>query len=198
VDTTNIDEELKPGEVRFKTKAELLYRELKTRDGRLRSQLVLPKELREKAVTPAHGGIMSGHQGITKTTDRLSRVFWFPGIGAEVIRYCRSCDICQRTIAKGRVPKVGLEQMPIIDTPFERVAVDLIGPIEPMSARGHRYILTIVDYATRYPEAVALRNISIETVAEALVEVYSRVGIPKEVLSDQGTQFVSGVMKEVS
>jgi len=88
--------------------------------------------------------------------------------------------------------------MPIIDTPFGRVAVDLMGPIEPMSERGHRYTLTVVDYATRYPEAVALKNITTETVAEALVEIYSRVGIPKEVLSDQGSQFVSSMMKEVS
>ena len=53
-----------------------------------------------------------------------------------------------------------------------------------MSERGHRYILTVVDYATRYPEAMALKNITTKTVAEALVEIYSRVGIPKEVLSD--------------
>ena len=146
----------------------------------------------------AHEGIMSGHQGVGKTADRLSRAFWFPGIGAEIARYCRSCDICQRTLAKGRVPKAELGVMPIIDTPFNRVAVDLIGPIEPMSERGHRYILTVVDYATRYPEAVVLKNITTETVAEALVEIYSRVGIPKEVLSDQGSQFVSSMMKEVS
>jgi transposase InsO family protein len=141
---------------------------------------------------------MSGHPGINKTSDRLLQNFCFPGITAEITRYCKSCDICQRTVEKGRVPKVPLGHMPIIDTPFDRVAIDLIGPIEPISERGHRYILTVVDYATRYPEAVALKNITTETVAEALVEIYSRVGIPKEVLSDQGTQFVSGIMKEVS
>ena len=141
VDPGSREEELKPGDIKFQIKRELLYRMMKTRDGRLRSQLVLPKELREKAVRLAHEGVMSGHQGISKTTDRLTRAFWFLGIGAEVIRYCRSCDICQRTIAKGRVARVELGTMPIIDTPFDRVAVDLIGPIEPMSARGHRYIL---------------------------------------------------------
>ena len=198
MDDTKTDEDLTVGEVRFTTKAELLYRMLKTREGRIKSQLVLPKEMREKALRVAHEGIMSGHQGVNKTADRLSREFWFPGIGAEIARYCRSCDICQRTIAKGRVPKAELGVMPIIDTPFDRVAVDLIGPIEPMSERGHRYILTVVDFATRYPEAVALKNITTETVAEALVEIYSRVGIPKEVLSDQGSQFVSSMMKEVS
>ena len=55
-----------------------------------------------------------------------------------------------------------------------------------------------MDYATRYPEAVPLKNIDTETVAEALLEMYSRVGVPEEVLSDLRTQITSDCMKEVS
>ena len=88
--------------------------------------------------------------------------------------------------------------MPLVDMPFKRVAVDLIGPIIPSSDQGHRYILTLVDYATRYPEAVPLKNIDTETVAEALIDLYSRLGVPEEVLSDLGTQFISDCMQEVS
>lgn len=84
-----------------------------------------------------------------------------------------------------------------MDTPFQRIAIDLIGPISPVSERGNRYILTIVDYATRYPEAVALPRIETERVAEALLEVFSRVGFPKEILSDNGTQFRSNLMGEL-
>ena len=90
-----------------------------------------------------------------------------------------------------------LVSAPLIDTPFRRVAVDLIGPISPPSGTKNRYILTMVDYATRYPEAVALRSIDTETVAEALVEMFSRVGVPSEILSDRGTQFTSALMREV-
>jgi len=78
------------------------------------------------------------------------------------------------------------------------VAVDLVGPIFPATDRGNRYLLTLVDYASCYPEAVALKNVETEIVAEALVSIVARVGIPTEVLSDQGGQFMSGVMKEVS
>ena len=93
--------------------------------------------------------------------------------------------------------KAPLGRIPLIDVPFQRVAMDLIGPIHPVSDRGHRYILTIVDYATRYPEAVPLANIDTQTVAESLIDVYSRVGVPKEILTDMGTQFTSDLMKEV-
>ena len=63
---------------------------------------------------------------------------------------------------------------------------------------GHQYILSLVDYATRYPEAVLLKKITTEAEAEALLDIYSRVGIPEEVLTDQGTQFMSECMQEVS
>ena len=87
--------------------------------------------------------------------------------------------------------------MPIIDTLSKRVAIDLVGEIFPASSRGHRYILTVVDFATRYPEAVALKSILTTVVAEALVSIFARVGVLDEVLSDQGTQFTSALMKEV-
>ena len=86
---------------------------------------------------------------------------------------------------EGSVKKVPLGSMPLIDTPFKRVAVDIVGPIAPPSEAGHRYILTLVDYATRYPEAVPLKKITTEAVAVALLDIYSRVGIPEEVLTDQ-------------
>ena len=88
--------------------------------------------------------------------------------------------------------------MPLIDKPFKRVSIDLVGPIGPSSEDGHRYILTLVDFATRYPEAVPLKNIDTETVAEALVDIFSRLGVPEEILSDLGTQVVSECMKEVT
>ena len=83
-------------------------------------------------------------------------------------------------------------------TLFKRVAVDIVGPIEPRSDKKSRYILTMIDYATRYPEAVALPSIETERVAEALVEMFGRVEIPDEMLTDCGSQFTAEVMKEVS
>ena len=79
-----------------------------------------------------------------------------------------------------------------------RVAVDIVGLIAPPSEAGYRYILTLVNYATRYPETVPLKKITTEAVVEALLYIYSTVGIPEEVLTDQGTQFMSECMQEVS
>ena len=146
----------------------------------------------------AHESIVGGHFGAKKTVDRITSNFHWPGVVADVTRFCRYCDICQKTAPKGRTCKVPLGEMPLMEEPFKRVAVDLVGPISPVSEKGNRYILTVVDFATRYPEAVALPKIETERVAEALLEVFSRVGFPKEMLSDRGTQFTSDMMKEIS
>ena len=174
-----------------------MYRQF-TKGNKLTLQLVIPESFREKVLMLANETLMSGHLGIKKTMNRvLTEVFW-PGVCGDVTRFCKSCDICQRTIQKGRVTKVPFGKLPLIDTPSKRVAVDIVGPIKPHSERKSRYILTIIDYATRYPEAVALPGIETERVAEVLVEMFSRVAIPDEMLTDCGSEFTAEVMKEVS
>ena len=65
--------------------------------------------------------------------------------------------------------------MPIINIPFETLAIDLVGPIAPVTESGNRWIVSLVDFATRYPETIALASIDTVTVAEALVKIFSRV-----------------------
>ena len=161
------------------------------------NQLVVPKELRRQVMSVNHESAFSG-KGAKKTEVRILPSFFWPGLRHDIIRFCRSCEVCQRTVKRGSVKKVPLGSMPLITTPFKRVAVDIVGPIAPPSEAGHQYILTLVDYTTRYPEAVPLKKITTEAVAEALLDIYSRVGIPEEVLTDQGTPFMSECMQEVS
>ena len=188
---------LNRGKTKFVLKKDSMYRQF-TKGNKLTLQLVIPESFREKVLRLAHKTLMSGHLGIKKTMDRVLTEFFWPGVCGDVSRFCKSCDICQRTIQKGRVTKVPLGKLPLIDTPFKRVAVDIVGPIEPRSERKSRYILTMIDYATRNPEVVALPGIETERVGEALVEMFSRVGIPDEMLTDCGSQFTAEVMKEVS
>jgi hypothetical protein len=77
----------------------------------------------------------------------------------------------------------------IIEMPFERIAMVIVGPL-PKSARGHQYIPVNLDYATRYPEGNPLQTISSKIIAKELVPLFTRVGIPKEILTDQETPFI--------
>ncbi|XP_076446988.1 uncharacterized protein LOC143284205 [Babylonia areolata] len=167
------------------------------KQGRSFKQLVVPSELRPTVLALGHDSSMAGHLGVRRTQERIWQDFCWPGCSSDIRQYCRSCEVCQRTTPKGQNVRVPLGTVPIVAEPFSKVAVDLVGPIHPSSTRGHHYILVMVDYATRYPEAVPLRSIDAPTVAEALWQMWTRVGVPDQVLSDQGTQFMGNVMREV-
>ena len=142
-------------------------------------QVVLPESLRKYVVSVAHDTITGGHLGIKKTREKIMSNFFRPDMYDDVARYCRSCNTSQKTVSKGTVQKSPMENIPVVDVRFKCVTVDLIRPIEPASEAGHRYILMLVDYATRYPGAVLLKRNDTEIVAEALVDIYSRLGVPE-------------------
>ena len=187
-------------EVLYIQKNGLLYRKFKSskvQNGKEFTQLVVPVKFRDTVLKLAHESIFAGHMSTARTVSRILSEFYWPGVQSAIKHYFRSCDICQRTVPKGRIPKVPLGKMPLIDEPFKRVAVDIIGPLSPTTTRGNRYIFTLVDNATRYPEAVALPTIETERAAEALLDIFSLIGIPEEMLTELNSQFTSLLMNEV-
>ena len=157
-------------------------------------QLVLPREYRKKVLELAHDIPLAGHLGTKKTQSRILQRFFWPGVSHDVKEYCRSCAACQKTSKKA--PRAKMQSMPIIDEAFSRIAMDMIGPLD-RTYSGNKYILVVCNYATRYPEAIPLRNIDAETTSEAMVEVFTRYGIPPEVLTDQGSNFMAELMQRV-
>ena len=159
-------------------------------------QLVLPYQCR-KAVLEVGGEIpMAGHLGTEKTRQRIIRRFYWPTVFRDVDRFCKGCVNCQKS-GKHRIPKAPMIPLPVIAEPFTRVAMDIVGPI-PKSKSGYNYILVVCDYATQYPEAVPLRSIDAEHVAEELIKLFARVGIPQEILTDQGSNFMSQLLAELN
>ena len=88
--------------------------------GKPVKQVIVPVQLRSRIMEVAHGSIMGGHLGIEKTNDKIQSAFYWPGIQCDVTRFCKSCDVYQKTVNKGSVPKVPLQKMPLIDKPFKR------------------------------------------------------------------------------
>lgn len=174
-----------------------IYRVVQYPNSEEQWQFVVPLNYRTAILRMGHEGSLGGHMGRQKTQDRVQAEFYWPGIASDIRRWIRSCDVCQKTCDRGRVKPAPLHPLPVITTPFEKVGVDIVGPIHPRASDGSRYILTLVDFGTRWPEAVALKNIETTTVAEAMLEIFCRVGIPKEILSDRGTQFTSAMMEEI-
>ncbi|GFO29327.1 gypsy retrotransposon integrase-like protein 1 [Plakobranchus ocellatus] len=184
------------GSIRFILFNDFLYREKHAHTSVTR-QLVVPSQFRMDVLKLAHDIPLAGHQGMRRTKKRIQSQFYWPGMYREINKYVKSCHICQKCSKKGpATSRAPLQKMPVITTPFHRLAIDLVGPLAK-SDRGHRFILTVVDVATRWVEAVALKETTTEMVAEALLTIYARLGIPKEVLSDHGPQFISDLMNQV-
>ena len=123
--------------------------------------------------------------------------FFAISIGQVFMTTC-SATVNHVTYVKGQFLKVVQVRCRWIHArhkqPFSRVVVDLVGPL-PVSNNGKRFILVLIDCATRYPDAVAIKNIYTTAIAEELVPIFSRVGIPDEMLSDTGTQFTSELIE---
>ena len=110
-------------------------------------QLVLPKKCRRKVLEMAHSIPLAGHLGKKKTTDRILQRFYWPTMYKDIAEFCRTCESCQKTSGRKEV-RVPLIPLPIISQPFQRIAMDIVGPL-PRSRRGNRYVLVVCDYATR-------------------------------------------------
>ena len=115
--------------------------------GGLKQQICLPKEDREKVLKLAHESF--GHQGKAKVTHHIQKSFYWPGMWKDVDKHCKSCDVCLR-INKAIPRQAPMKEREVLMVPFERVCVDLVGPL-PKSKKGHIHILTYIDVASRWP-----------------------------------------------
>lgn len=170
--------------------------EIGKQEGRL--QLIVPKNLRDSIMRVAHMALLSAHQEVRRTQEKVCAVFYWPSVLSDIKRFVMSCGVCQRATNRQRVSKAPLGHLPLIDESFKMVCVDIAGPIEPRSSRGSRYVLVIVDMATRYPEAIPLKSIQTEEIADKLFEYYCRMGFSQRLHTHRGSQFTSGLMADVN
>lgn len=74
--------------------------------------------------------------------------------------------------------------LPLVKKPFNCIAMDIAGPF-PRSNAGYQYVLVIIDYATRFPEAILLKSVTVPKIVEELIKWASGVGIPEEILREE-------------
>ena len=163
------------------------------KDGTLR--LVPPTNSRRQLFDEAHSGGFGGHLREAKTHSRLSCHYWWPHMRSEIAKWSRACLPCA-THQPGRAFKPPLTPIPVGGA-FDRLGEDIIQ--FPRSKDGNWYAVVFVDYLTKWPEIFAVADQRAHTIAQLLVEqIISRHGVPAELLSDQGANFLSGFIKEVS
>ncbi|XP_054745773.1 uncharacterized protein K02A2.6-like [Anastrepha obliqua] len=124
-----------------------------------------------------------GHPGIqyTKAIGR-NYVYW-SNIDADIENMVKTCPNC---IAAAKMPtKTSLHPWPKPSGPWERLHIDYAGPIDSY------YYLVVIDAFSKCPEVIRTKSITTALTIFSLNEIFARFGLPKKIVSDNGTQFTS-------
>ena len=106
------------------------------------------------------------------------------------------CDQCQRTKRKFDHPAAQLHPVPVPNHGWKQIGIDLIGPL-PCTELENKYVMTVMDYFTKWPKARAIPTKEAVNVADFLFDLSLRHGCPDTVISDQGKEFCNQVCLEL-
>jgi hypothetical protein len=138
-----------------------------------------------------HSDPLAGHFAFDGTFQRTIARYYWPQMGDDIKNYIQACQTCQKFGGTRRKEPLH----PIrVGQPYDRVGIDLVGPL-PVTQRNNRYIIVMTEYLTKWPEAKPIPNKNAETIASHFhEEIICRHGCPKELLSDQGTEFCNQIV----
>jgi hypothetical protein len=158
-----------------------------------RGRIYVPnlRSLRERIIADNHSSVVAGHPGRYRTHDLISRTYWWPGVAKDVQRYITGCETCQRTKTRTHAPSSLLHPLSIPSENWECISTDLIGPL-PLS-QGYNAISVTVDRLSKMIRVVPTNTeVTSEGIARIFRDnIFRHHGLPKNVISDRGVQFVS-------
>lgn len=148
------------------------------------NKIVIPHELRQQVLEAAH----EGHPGIVAMKARLRTKVWWPKIDADAEKAVKSCKGC--TLVSAPNPPMPMKRRELPSQAWVDVAIDFLGPLP-----SEHYLFVIVDYYSRYKEIKPMKNITSGETIKVLKEIFSRLGTPVSVTTDNGKQFISNEFK---
>jgi len=166
------------------------------RKDRCFQQVVVPSELREEVLAAMHDEMTACHQGFTRTLLNVKNRFYWPSMVYDIENWIKSCRTCSSRNRPGKATKAPMI-LREVESPFDTIVIDLVGPLKK-STMGNKWILTVEDYLSKWPEAIPLPDSKAHTIAVALLDhVIARHSAPRVILSDRGQNFLSAVVCEL-
>jgi len=159
-------------------------------------QLCVPRGRRMQVMCLTHDAVVSGHLGKLKTNERIRFNFFSPNMKHDILSYTSSCQPCQLRARTKWTDMVPITHIVRPTVPFVVCHADVIGPIEPSSAKGHKWALCIIDDCTRWPAVYLLRSATAKATCDAFMELFSTSGWTEFLCTDQGTNFCNQLIRE--
>lgn len=148
-------------------------------------RICIPKSLINSCISTAH----SPHFGIHKTYNLIKNMYFWHGMFSDIKNFCETCQQCLKHKSKILNSETQFVHKGHL-YPGECIAIDIVGKL-PRSTNNHSFILTIIDHYSRFLEAIPLASITSKTIISTLNKYFSSFGIPKVLISDNGSAFVS-------
>jgi len=150
-----------------------------------------------QAMQEAHSGVCGSHQSGPRLHFHIKRMgYYWPTMVKDCLDYARRCQACQFHANFMHQPPDVLHPT-VASWPFDAWGLDVVGPL-PKSSGGHLYILAATDYFSKWAEAVALKEVKKENVANFIrVNIIYRFGIPSYILTDNGKPFTNKLMDKI-
>ncbi len=152
--------------------------------------------MRRTAMALVHCMPTGGHMGRDRMKRLMKERFYWRGMDTDIAQFVQQCHSCQ--IAKSPKPlKPGiLTEFPLMTEPWDTIHIDHVGPL-PKTKEGYSYILTLIDRGTNFCMAIPVRDVKAITQARVLYEeIFCKFGIPRKIISDQGTAFKNKYIDE--
>ena len=146
-------------------------------------RVIIPTTLQRRILKEFH----SGHPGMSRMKALMRGYTYWPRMDRDIGKIVRECQGCQLA---AKAPPVQIQPWPKTDTPWTRLHIDYTGPLN-----GH-YFLVVVDSFTKWPEVFKCKHPTSTSTIDALRLLFSRFGVPKTIVSDNGTQFTSKEFEE--
>ena len=143
--------------------------------------IIIPKTLRQNILRVAH----KCHQGETKTLSMMREKVWWPGMREDLTNMIKECHGCQvNTPVRNKCEPLNMTPLP--PKPMHLIAVDIKGPLV-----SGEYLLVFLDYYSRFPFVYVIKTITSMKIIECCESLFCMFGYPVELVSDNGSQFVS-------
>jgi len=159
--------------------------------------IYIPESLRLEILEKYHEKPTSGHLGIRRTLELITRNFWWPKIHEDVTSYVNSCECCARNKVN-RHRKYGLLQpLDTPDRPWKSIEIDFLCGL-PYS-KGYTVIMVVVDRFSKMIHLIPFKQIpdAKQTAKAFITNIFKLHGLPCDMYTDRGSQFTSALWKEV-